>query len=266
MKRGMKWAQAAALMFCCVLLFGMQAAAQGGDTIKKGIFAGDIDLSGMSAEEASQAVEAYVDSLKGTEITLLAADNTEVVVTAGELGVYWANPELITEAAGVGTKGNVIERYKLLKDLERENLILPIEITFDLQAISDFLLERCVPYDVKAEDATLIRENGEFRVVGGRTGYALDVEASVDRVSERLKRDWDGQPCTIALEVDVEEPRGKAEDLAQVKDVLGTFTTSYSSSGSNRSANVANGCSLINGTLLYPGDEFSTYESVAPFS
>ena len=51
-----------------------------------------------------------------------------------------------------------------------------------------------------------------------------------------------------------------------MKDVLGTFTTSYSSSGPNRSANVANGCELINGTLLYPGDEFSTYECVAPFT
>ena len=71
---------------------------------------------------------------------------------------------------------------------------------------------------------------------------------------------------TQKLVVEVEEPRGSAEELAKVKDVLGTFTTSYSSSNSNRSANVANGCELINGTLLYPGDEFSTYEAVAPFS
>ncbi|HBA49311.1 MAG TPA: hypothetical protein DCZ91_16265 [Lachnospiraceae bacterium] len=266
MKRGIKWARAAVLLLGCMLVFGLRVDAQGAETIKNGIFAGDIDLSGMSTEEATQAVEAYVEGLKGTEITLLAAADTEVVVTAGELGGFWANPELVTQAAEVGSKGNVIERYKLLKDLEEENLVLPVEISFDLQAISDLLLERCVQYDVKAEDATLVRENGEFRVVGGRTGYALDVETSVDRVSERLMRDWDGQPCTIALDVEVEEPRGKAEDLAQVKDVLGTFTTSYTSSGPNRSANVANGCSLINGTLLYPGDEFSTYEKVAPFS
>lgn len=266
MRKGIRWARAAVLMLGCVLAFGLRVDAQGAETIKSGIFAGDIDLSGMSTEEAAQAVEAYVEGLEDTEITLLAAADTEVVVTAGDLGVFWANPELVTEAAEVGTKGNVIERYKLLKDLEKENLVLPVEISFDLQTISDLLLERCVQYDVKAEDATLVRENGEFRVVGGQTGYALDVETSVDRVSEKLMKDWDRQPCTIALDVEVEEPRGKAEDLAQVKDVLGTFTTSYSSSGSNRSANVANGCSLINGTLLYPGDEFSTYESVSPFS
>ena len=52
----------------------------------------------------------------------------------------------------------------------------------------------------------------------------------------------------------------------QVKDVLGTFTTSYSTSNSSRSANVANGCRLIDGTLLYPGDEFSCYDAVSPFT
>ena len=64
----------------------------------------------------------------------------------------------------------------------------------------------------------------------------------------------------------VDEPKGSAEELAQVTDVLGSFTTSYKTSGSSRSANVANGCSLINGTTLYPGEEFSTYKTVSPFS
>ena len=43
----------------------------------------------------------------------------------------------------------------------------------------------------------------------------------------------------------MDEPKGSAEELAQVTDVLGSFTTSYKTSGSSRSANVANGCSLI---------------------
>lgn len=270
MRKSMRLVRMAALVLGCMLTFGgfciKVDAAQSSNVIKKGIFAGDIDLSGMTYEEASQAVEAYVQSLEETQITLLAAADTPVEVTAGELGVYWANPELVDEAVNVGSKGNVIERYKLLKDLEQENLILPIEISFDLQAISDILLERCVQYDIKAEDATLVRENGEFRVIGGQTGYALDVETSVDRVSERLMKDWDRQPCTIALDVEVEEPRGKAEDLAQVKDVLGTCTTSYGSDSTNRGANVINGCNLINGTLLYPGDEYSAGDGMAPYT
>lgn len=250
----------------CMLLFGGKAAAAEADVIKKGIFAEGIDLSGMNAGEAQAAVEAYVAGLRDVQITLLAAGDAQVPVTAGELGVSWANREIIDEALSVGIHGNVIERYKMLKDLERENLVYPIELSFDLQAVTDILHDKCAQYDVKAVDSTLIRENGAFRIVGGNTGYALDVEASYDKINQFLSEEWNRQDCSIALEVAIEQPRGSVEELSRVKDVLGTFTTSYSSSNSNRSANVANGCSLINGTLLYPGEEFSAYEAVAPFS
>jgi vancomycin resistance protein YoaR len=248
------------------LSFGMTVHAEEKGEIKNGIFAGEIDLSGMSVEQAEAALTAYVDGLRGTEITLLAGGDHSVVVTAEALGIRWSNPELVSEAAEVGTHGNVIERYKILKDLEYENLIYPIELEFDLQAISDILTNECAKYDVKAVNTGLKRENGEFQIIEGQTGYALDVETSIDLVYNYLTGEWDHKPCQIPLDVAVEEPKGSTEELAQVKDILGSFTTSYSTSGPSRSANVENGCNLINGITLYPGEEFSTYQAVAPFS
>lgn len=244
----------------------MQVQAQENDTIKTGIFADSIELSGMKEQEATQAIESYVEELAQVEITLVAADNKEVVVTAGDFGISWANPELVQEALTLGTKGNVIERYKMLRDLEFENKVYSIEFAFDFQAISDVLTQQCSQYDQKAVNASLKRTNGSFQVVAGQTGYKLDVESSIDIVYDYLTKEWDHQPASITLNIVVDEPKGKEEDLAQVKDVLGTFTTSFSSSGSSRSANVTNGCELINGTTVYPGEEFSTYEAVAPFT
>ena len=108
-------------------------------------------------------------------------------------------------------------------------------------------------------------ENG-FEVVGGQKGVVIDIDASVNSVYDWLTQVWNGEDPTLDLVTVVEEPKGREEDLQKVKDVLGTFSTSYSTSGSSRSANVENGCRLINGTLLYPGDEFSAYETVSPFS
>lgn len=266
MKKMMKKGCHLALTLICVFLWGMSVQAKGEDTIKTGIFAGDINLSGMTESEAKAAVEEYVAGLQDVEITLLAAADTEVVVTAGDMGIVWANRELVTEAAEIGTHGNVIERYKILKDLEHENKIYPIELSFDLQAINDILTEKCVKYDVEAVNFSLTRVDGEFQVVEGQTGYVLDVETSIDLINDYLIGEWDHQPCTIALDIAVDEPRGSIEELAQVTDVLGSFTTSYSTSGASRRANVENGCSLIDGITLYPGEEFSTYDNVAPFT
>jgi vancomycin resistance protein YoaR len=201
------------------------------------------------------------------EITLEAADNHEVTVTAQDLGMSWANTDLPEEAMQLGRKGNVIERYKILKDLEHENFSYDIELDFDVEAINSVLAEKCVKYDQNAINVSLKKgSDGKFQVVDGQVGYVLDVETSIDKVYDYLTTQWNHQACNIALDIVEEQPQGSAEELAEVKDLLGSFTTSYSTSGSSRCANVQNGCSLINGTTLYPGEEFSTYEAVSPFS
>ncbi len=261
-----KWMLFSCIWILCLFLPGMSAAAQGSDTIKKGIFADGIDLSGMNAAEAEQAILAYVEQLGNTEITLTAAGNKKVVVTAGDLGIAWSNPDLVTDALGVGIRGNVIERYKKLKDLEKENLVYPIQLSFDLKAISNVLTEKCVLYDVAAVDYDLVRENNKFRIVEGREGQALDVEASSNTVKQYLTEGWNRQACTIALDLIVKKPKGSVEELSQVKDILGSCTTSFKSSDYNRGANVRNGCKLINGSLVYPGEEFSMHDKVVPFT
>lgn len=266
MKRILRMGCICALLLVCVLSLGMTAQAKGEKTIRSGIYAGNVDLSGMTKEEALRAVGSFVDGLKDTPITLLTGADSRVVVTVGELGITWANPELVTEALEVGTRGNVIERYKRLKDLEHKNLVLPIRLSFDLQAISDFLTFTCKKYDVEPVNMSLVRENGQFRIVEGQRGYVLDVEMSIDRINDRLTGNWDYQPCVIELDVAVREPKGSAEELSRVTDILGSFTTSFSGSSADRKANIKNGCSLIDGVTLYPGEEFSTYQRVSPFT
>ncbi|MCM1026058.1 MAG: VanW family protein [Roseburia sp.] len=254
------------LLWTLCLLMGRTVQAEEPVTIKNGIFAGDISLAGMTAQEADAAVETYVDGLRSVEITLQAAAGAEVKVTAGELGLVWANPEIVAEAAEIGSQGNVVQRYRVMKDLEHENRVFPILLDLDMQAISDILNDRCVMYDVQAVSAALERVDGVFHVVEGQTGYILDVESSIDVIYDLLTGDWDGQPCAIALNVETSEPRGSAEELAQVQDLLGSYTTSFASSNADRSANIENGCSRINGLTLYPGDEFSMHDTVAPFT
>lgn len=262
------WKGTATFALSLVMLFTFEITAQAkeADTVKTGIFAEEIDLSGLTAAQAAAAIESYVEELQAAEITLLAADNNEVVVTAEDLGITWANRELVEEAMELGTKGNVIQRYKILKDLEHNNQVFRIELGFDIQAINDVLTNECAKYDREAVNVSLKRENGEFQVVEGQIGYLLDIETSIDIINDYLTGEWDRKECKIALDIAVDEPYGSAEELAAVSDVLGSFTTSYTSSGASRSANVENGTKLINGITLYPGEEFSTLQVMTPFT
>lgn len=234
--------------------------------IESGIYAGQINLSGMTVSEAKNEVQAYVDSFKDVEIALHAVDDQAIVTTASEVGLKWANPEIIEEAAGLGKDGNIVQCYKALKDLEHSNKVYEVEFDFDKDKIRALIEEQGAQYNKEAIDAVLTRADGVFRIEEGQTGTVIDVNASTEAVYNYLVNEWQGESGYVDLAVTVQEPRGNAEELAQVKDVLGTFTTSYSTSNGSRSANVANGCQLIDGHTLYPGDEFSAYEAVSPFS
>lgn len=260
---------AAAVMLCFFAFeAGTLAKEKGDESIHNGIYIGEIEVSGMDVEEAAGAVQDYVDALKEVPITLYAVGDQPVEVTAGDMGIEWANPQVLTEAYALGRTGNIIKRFKALQDLERENKKYDLELAFDKTALNTILTERCTQYDVEAQDASLRRENGGFVIEGGQTGEKVDVDASAKKLEAFLKNDWDrsGEAIDLTLEIAVAEPKGKKEDLEKVKDVLGTYTTSYKTSGSARSTNVSNGCALINGTTLYPGEEFSTYQAVSPFS
>ena len=236
------------------------------NTVSEGVYIGSVDVSGKTAEEAKQAVEAYVEELKGLTVVFHIMDGNQIEVAVGDMGLQWTNPDAVQDAVALGKKGNIVQRYKALQDLRHKNKVFDLAYDFDKESIRQILSEQCGEYNTEAKDATLTRVNGVFSVTPGESGRVVDEEASLNQIYDYMMNEWDFGDASVDMVVKVQEPRGSEEELAQVKDVLGTFTTSYSTSGSSRSANVSNGCNLIAGTTLYPGDEFSTYEMVSPFS
>lgn len=265
MKQIMKKGSYLIAVMALTMLFGMTVQAKEADTIKTGVYAGSIDLSGKNENQATAAVEAYVESLQDVEIILEAANDGEVTVTPGELGITWSNRDMIDQAMKLGTQGNIIERYKALKDLEHENYVFQIEFSFDVQLLSDILSQEAAKFDQKAVNTSLNRVDDQFRVIQGVPGYILDVETSIDKVIGYLEQEWNHEACRIPLDIIVEEPKGSAEELAQVQDLLGTFSTAFSGGG-GRAANVERGSELLNGITLYPEEEISVFDKVEPFS
>ena len=189
---------------------GASASEQGyiqADTvICDGVYAGEIDLSGMTVAEAESAIDAYIESCGDTEITLQAGEDYTVTVTAAELGLSWGNPEILEEAAGIGKKGNIVKRYMEMTDLSYENRIFDISLSFDRRKIRAVVAAQSEMIDVEAVNATLTRENEEFLITPGVDGAKLDVQESVDLVYQYLMEEWNGATANVDLAVEVIKP------------------------------------------------------------
>lgn len=240
------------------------AEAKQGDKILDNIYIGEVSVGGMNKDEAKQAVDAYVSGIQNTKMKL-SVNEKSITATARQLGVVWENTGVVDEAVMIGKSGSLITRYKDKKDLEHEPKKLEITFGTNEENIKNYLTQNAKKVNQEAVDGGLVRENGSFQITGGEEGIAVNVEESAKKIAAYITNDWDTKEAEIALSADVVQPRGSKEQLSKVKDVLGTFSTDYSSSSSGRAMNVSNGCSRINGALLYPGDQFSVYEAVSPF-
>jgi len=233
--------------------------------IKTGIQVEGIELGGLTLQEAEQKLSDYMDQVLGSVITLKAAAK-QVEVTAKELGVTWVNTDLATQAYDIGRCGNLIQRYKALKDLEYTTINL--ECTFELndEEFKKTIEAHRAEIDLAAIDSTLKRENKEFVITEGQTGVMVDAEASLKEMKNYIEKNWNQANDTIELVSAQIKQRGSREELEKVKNVLGEFTTNYSTSSVDRAINVSTGAKKVNGSLLYPGDTLSVATICGPFT
>ena len=243
-----------------------KSAGKSGGTINEGVFAGSVDLSGLSETEAMTAVNNYVTSLGDAQITLNCVSGNQVTVPVSSFGLHWENTGIITDALSLGQTGNVIKRFKELSDLKRTSKIYPVELSVDEKKVKSVIASDCKKYDVEAQDALMSRSNGNFDITPGHDGQAVNIDSSVNKIVSYFSDDYTGESATIDLVVEVTKPKGDTETLRSLTDILGQFTTRFYSSGKDRVTNVTNGCRLINGTLLYPGEQISVSDTISPMT
>ena len=243
---------------------GVLAAQDSSETISSGVYIGDVNVSGMTEDEARQAVEEGMSAIRSTSITLKVDDAT-AVVNAGEFGLSWKNTDVVEEALGLGKSGNIIKRYKDKKDLENESKRYTMEYSTDKDAIKKVIQAKADVFNREPTDAEISTDSGVFEVIRGENGIEVNVDKSVKKIYKYMKEEWDGESTTIELFADVKEPECTTDDLASITDVLGTATTYYGSTYS-RNKNVETGAAKLNGHLIMPGEVFSVTSAVTPFT
>lgn len=234
-------------------------------TALDGIYVEDISVGGMTEEQITQAVNDKIEQLKPSVINLSAGEQN-AQVTAGDLGLSCANPEVAREAVTIGQEGNVLKRFLTQNRLKNgETVTFSLKYTVDGEAARQAVENNTAVLNREATDATLTRENGEFIVNPGQTGCSVNVDESTAKVVNYLTTSWRGGIGGVELVTEETPAGGNPEQLALVKDLLGEGTTEYGNGTSGRKQNVAVGAEKINGTLVQPGEEFSVEAVVVPF-
>jgi len=234
------------------------------DTIWDHVFIERVDVSGMTADKAKEALARQVEAYAAETISLVA-ETSKAEVTLGELGFAMKEvEELIDKAIAIGKKGTVWDRYQVKQDLKDEPKRLEVTYTIDAQTTKATVASKIPHLENQAKDATITRKNDAFVITDGQIGKKIDLEPSVELIETYLNEKWQaGEKGTVELAVTVDEPDVTREQLEQIQSKLGTYSTTFAR-GTNRGKNVENATGRINGIVLLPGEEMSASEAMGP--
>ncbi len=256
---------ALSILFTALFLLPISVKAE--ESVVSGIEVEGTSVAGLSEVELKKTLETLVDEKLQTEVELIYSVHEEpITTTLGDLGAYWESDDLIHAIMNFGQEGNVVDRYKEIKDLENESINIRIDLAYDTDVMATFFSENASIYDTEAINSHLVKTETGFDIVGGEEGRYLDVDASVEEIAEVLTTDWDGSDVQLELTVKSLQALGSYEELQRVTDLMGSFSTSFAGTTYAKTTNVTNGANLINGITLYPGEELSFTEYVTPYT
>lgn len=245
----------------------VQAASENTGVICNGVKIGQFDVSGLTKEEALNKINDYVNSLSDTDISF-TVEGDEVTYKVSDFELTWSNPEVVDEAFELGKCGNILERYKSTKDIENKGQAYEFNLSVNEELLKETLDTAFASYEKDMVNSSVVKKNGKFVVTASEEGLGINIDDTSAILMEKLlDPNWNGDNIEVDVVTEVIEPKYTEADFASFSTTpLGTKTTTYTAGAKNRNANIRRATELINGTVVYPGEEFNSNDILNPFT
>ncbi len=235
------------------------------DRICNGVYADEIDLSGMTAQEAQNVLNAHIAKL--SQRTLTVDINGKLVSTPlAELGYACESGPVIEKALKIGKEGSLFENYARIKKVAAEHVVYTLTENYSDEKLQEFVRKKCAKKCTKMKNSSIRMKNGKLEYTKSRQGEVLDVRATTQVIQEALREQEDAAEVKAAAVINVQEPKVSKKLASRCKDELGRFSTNFNAGNVSRSKNVANAARLINGSVINPGETFSVHDVISPMT
>jgi vancomycin resistance protein YoaR len=230
------------------------------DYFYEGVYVDDISLGGLTKDEAVEKLE-LLNKLRTEQVSVkLIWDGETIAFGADEVKIAFNTDEVLEEAWQEGRNGTDSERYDYVLSLAENPIYFTTEINVD-----------SAPLEAKVKAVALFRERdpGEasvtfnpdpeidgsewFEYSEPQKGIETDPEGLWESVKSSLAENKYAAMEIPKWEV---EPTTTIEDLKNMTQRIVQFKT-HMVRNRNREHNVSLACSMINGTVLMPGEIFS---------
>lgn len=224
------------------------------------------NLSALSFAPISVSAEHFLPSINSSEAAA-AAGLVPKVFGYGSIGLNYVDPQSKLRTDW-NIAPNVFADWIIVKKDDSEQLL----ISLDKEKVVQYLENLRSEVDKPTKDAKFIMTDGvvkEFQT--SQSGLSLDIEKTAnDLIVAFEERNYHPAESvkTVGLTVNVAEPdikMSETNDLG-IETVIGVGVSSFKGSHTNRIKNIGIAVKRVNGTLVRPGEEFSSLKAAGPFT
>lgn len=234
------------------------------DAIHNGIFVEDIDIGGLSVVEANNRIEGNLQEILDDEKLILKHNGYSWQFNSKDLELKYDFLKAVNDAYLIGRRGTYLDRVETMLDLLRRPYSVSLKSSVNSEKINELLknIEREV--NRPSLEAKISREDDGFVIEKETLGMRLNKEETAAKITERLLNSGFYDVVEIDLVLEEVVPKYTYENLSQIKELLGSYTTKFNTRVKGRSYNVAISAKSIDGTVLLPGEIFSFNNIVGP--
>lgn len=235
-----------------------------GNTIAPGVQISDLPVGGLSREEAQERARGWARKRLSSAVVLTApVSKKKWAFALSDLGGRFELEDALDAAWQVGKDDNLFER--LYQGNRDRNVVITPELKIDNAKLDTQLLKvskeiNRAPRNARAK---MDKKGNLLLAAKEQSGVKLDEKATKEALLQGGVAAL-ANGVSVPLVVVEEAPKVTASDLGKMGELLGAFSTNYSSSPSNRKFNVGLAAAKIDGTLLAPGEVFSYNGCVGP--
>ncbi|MDD4312673.1 MAG: VanW family protein, partial [Eubacteriales bacterium] len=149
-----------------------------------------------------------------------------------------------------------------VEEIRSNGRAFTLTVSYDLTTLNTKVAAIAAQIDVPAQDAKVTgidESTHKLSIQNEVVGYVVDQNALITAITESLMK---GSGSAVNIPIIETQPTITAATLEGSFVLRASATTDFSSSTSSRKYNVKKGAGLINGTVLAPGEVFSTNDTL----
>lgn len=227
--------------------------------IYSGVVVKGIDLSGMTEDEAEEILnKKFRENLSDKKIEF-SVDNKKYTYTYGDIEGRYNIEDTVSEALQIGKQTNMFKKLSLIKNKDNKVYNLDLDFEYNEEKLENIKEQVSNLSYIPAKDASINIISGVPNIVADITGCEVDKDDLNNKVSNFIENDAGKE---VNLNINCTEIKAKIlkSDLEKIKGRMSTASTRYAVGDRGKNLEIAT--SLVNGTILMPGETFS-YDEVS---